>query len=195
MAKNNRQKQAAVNLLSNFGGKINKAVPKVEEAKVEETVEPVKVEEPVVSEEKLEVKEALPEVIGEPVGQQKYEFTETNFPVAPVIVVVEEVKVEEKIEETVEIVEPVKVEEKTPVIIEEKTEVTEAVVEAAIKEDAKIKEKTVPYNFHIPFSVVKRLNRVIDEMKENDEKMTKKDFIAMAVERAVAEYEKRYKIN
>lgn len=193
MAKNNRQKQAAVNLLSNFGGKINKSVPKVEEAKVEETVEPAKVEEPVVSEEKLEVKEALPEVIREPVGQQKYEFTEVNFPVAPVTVVVEEAKVEEKIEETVEIVEPAKVEEKAPEVIEVK--VTDEVVEAAIKEDAKAKEKTVPYNFHIPFGVVKRLNRVIDEMKENDEKMTKKMFIAMAVERAVAEYEKRYNIN
>ena len=190
MAKNNRQKQAAVNLLSNFGGKINKAVPKVEEV---EAVEQAKVEEPVVSEEKLEVKEALSEVIGEPVGQQKYEFTEVNFPVAPVTVVVEEAKVEEKIEEKVEIVEPAEVEEKAVETVE--VEVTEAVVEAAIKEDAKIKEKTVPYNFHIPFSVVKRLNRVIDEMKENDEKMTKKDFIAMAVERAVSEYEKRYNIN
>ena len=194
MAKNNRQKQAAVNLLSNFGGKINKSVPKVEEAKVEETVEPVKVEEPVVSEEKLEVKEALPEVIGEPVGQQKYEFTEVNFPVAPVTVVVEEVKVEEvKVEEKVEAIEPAEVEKKVAEVME--AMVTEEAVEAAIKEDTKAKEKTVPYNFHIPFSVVKRLNRVIDEMKENDEKMTKKDFIAMAVERAVAEYEKRYKIN
>ena len=194
MAKNNRQKQAAVNLLSNFGGKINKSVPKVEEAKVEETVEPAKVEEPVVSEEKLEVKEALPEVIGEPVGQQKYEFTEVNFPVAPVTVVVEEVKVEEvKVEEKVEAIEPAEVEKKVAEVME--AMVTEEAVEAAIKEDTKAKEKTVPYNFHIPFSVVKRLNRVIDEMKENDEKMTKKDFIAMAVERAVAEYEKRYKIN
>lgn len=162
MGSNNRRKNAAASFMSGFGKKVNAN----EEVKVEETVEEVvtetaeaiveeveivveKKEEPLVAEEKVEVKEALPEMIAEPVGEQKYEFTEANFPVAAVTVV---------------------------------------------KEAKKDAEKMVSYNFHIPYKVVKRLNRVIDEMKEYDVKMTKKDFILIAVEKAVAEYEKIYNV-
>lgn len=77
-------------------------------------------------------------------------------------------------------------------VAKKETETVEKAVEAAIKEDAKVKEKTVSYNFHIPYKLVKRLNRVIDEMKENDIKILKKDFIVLAVEQLVTEYEKKY---
>lgn len=54
--------------------------------------------------------------------------------------------------------------------------------------------KKVGYTFYIPWSLKKRFNRVIDEMTECGEKISKKEFIVMAIDKLIAEYEEKYGI-
>ena len=54
--------------------------------------------------------------------------------------------------------------------------------------------KKVGYTFYIPWSLKKRFNRVIDEMTECGEKISKKDFIVIAIEKLISEYEEKYGI-
>lgn len=136
-----------------------------EETKKEAVVE--KVVEKSAEVDAVEEKVVLPDMVSMPVDTKEYNFDKVDVSAVP----------GEGTEK-----------------VKKEAEPMEKVVDEAIKEDAKVKEKTVSYNFHIPYKLVKRLNRVIDEMKERDEKMLKKDFIVLAVEKLVTEYEKKYNV-
>lgn len=65
--------------------------------------------------------------------------------------------------------------------------------EDTIKEEKSAKtEQLVGYTFKITKNMRKRMNRVIDEMDENGEKISKQDFILQAVEKEIEKYEKKY---
>lgn len=79
----------------------------------------------------------------------------------------------------------------------EKIEIVETKVEP-VKEEVGKEEKSVKveqlvgYTFKITKTMRKRMNRVIDEMDDNGEKISKQDFILQAVEKEIARYEKKY---
>ena len=104
---------------------------------------------------------------------------EVNVVAAPVVAVqaVEEIPKTEAITKAVPAEEPVQEVQ----AVEEKTASKKAT-----------DSKMVGYSFLIPWALKKRFNRVMDEMTENGVKMNKKDFIVMAVEKLISEYEVKY---
>lgn len=111
--------------------------------------------------------------------------------------VVEE-PVEVKAPESVEAVEaagaePAKIEEPVP-----DEEVSPALPEpeksSVKKSEQKHEEKMLGYTFKVSWSLRKRMNRVIDEISDRENKVSKKDFILEAVEKLVETYEKKYNL-
>lgn len=105
-----------------------------------------------------------------------------------------EVKAAERAEviETIE-AEPAKVEGAAP-----NKEVSPALPEpeksSVKKAKQKSEEKMLGYTFKVSWGLRKRMNRVIDEISDRENKMSKKDFILEAVEKLVEAYEKKYNL-
>lgn len=105
-----------------------------------------------------------------------------------------EVKAAESAEamETVE-AEPAKIEESAP--NEEVSPVPPEPEKSSVKKsEQKSDEKMLGYTFKVSWSLRKRMNRVIDEISDRENKMSKKDFILEAVEKLVEAYEKKYNL-